>query len=230
MVNKIGWCDKTVNPVVGCNIRCGDWCYARRQAKRQKQNCMKCYKFIPHEHLDRLKQLTPRQKPMKVFIDSMWDWNSPGVKPEWCREIIAKMKECSQHIFLILSKELEGYKSYEFPKNVWLGTSVTTDEDTERIYELMYLQHKGNNVFLSIEPLLKRVNPFSIRRVDWVIIGALSRQGKEPLQPEKEWVTDIIKKIDDFEKIPVFTKDNLTIVEPRKEFPKAMEHTIRQVA
>ena len=235
MANNIGWCDKTLNPVVGCNIRCGDWCYARKQAKRQKQNCILCHKFSPHEHLERLKQLTPRQKPMKVFIDSMWDWNSPGVKPEWCRQIIAKMKECKQHIFLILSKKPEGFVNYIFPRNVWLGTSVTGKDDIHRIDTLLGSTHcdvvnRSNFLFVSFEPMIGEIPcSYNITRIDWIIIGGLSRQGKEPLQPKEEWVRRLLF-YGHYNGIPIYTKDNLTIVEPRKEFPKAMEHTIRKVA
>jgi len=229
MANKIGWCDKTINPVVGCNIRCGDWCYARRQAKRQKQNCMMCYRFIPHEHLKRLKQLTPRQKPMKVFIDSMWDWNSPGVKPEWCRQIIYKMIECPQHIFLILSKNPKGFSYYEFPENVWLGTSITNMSDEWRAEELRVVGDPELPRFLSLEPMLGYLNIDILKGIDWVIIGGLSQQGKDPLQPPIIAVECILTACEERE-TPVFMKDNLIWPEMKREFPKAMEHTIRKVA
>lgn len=265
MANKIGWCDKTINPVVGCNIGC-DYCYARRESKRValmqagayltrkeipykhlpenkrlerfKQSlvwCQGCYDYNPHEHLERLEQLTPRQKPMKVFIDSMWDWNSPGVMPEWCRQIIAKMTECSQHIFLILSKNPEGYVNYVFPRNVWLGTTVTGKSDVDRINMLIGATHSnivwGSNFhFASFEPLLDEI-PITLyfQSLDWIIIGALSREGKEPKQPEKKWVKHLLIQADRHE-TPVYMKDNLIWPDMRKEFPKAMEHTIRKVA
>lgn len=229
MANKIGWCDKTINPVVGCNIGC-DYCYARRQAKRQKQNCILCYKYKPHEHLERLEQLTPRQKPMKVFIDSMWDWNSPGVKPEWCRQIIAKMTECSQHIFLILSKNPKGYKDYEFPSNVWLGTTITTQDDEWRHNDLLSYRDTKIPRFLSLEPLMGYLNIREIcKGIDWFIIGGLSRVGKPPLQPPTMAIKIILKKCDWYDR-PVYMKDNLVWDKPRKDFPEAMEHTIRKVA
>lgn len=232
-MNKIGWCDKTINAIVGCNIRCGSWCYARKQAKRQKHNCLKCYRFEPHAHLDRLEQLTPNQKPMKIFMDSMSDWCSPGVDPDWIWTIINKMKQCSQHIFLVLSKNPKGFEQYKFPQNVWLGTSITTTNEIYRVHELMdklnyHPLWGGNYTFLSVEPMLGIIPGTVIHGVDWVIIGALSRTGKPPLQPKKKWVECIITSADDFG-IPVYTKDNLTVVEPRKEFPKAMEHTFRKV-
>ena len=105
---KIEWTDVTLNPVVGCPHECS-YCYARRQAKRQLHNCERCYQFTPHPHLQRLNQLKPSQKPKKIFIDSMWDWNADGVEEVWLIKILNKMKECSQHIFQILSKKPEKY-------------------------------------------------------------------------------------------------------------------------
>lgn len=260
MANKIGWCDKTINPVVGCNIGC-DYCYARRESKRValmqagayltrkeipykhlpenkrlerfKQSlvwCQGCYDYEPHEHLDRLEQLTPRQKPMKVFIDSMWDWNSPGVKPEWCRQIIAKMTECSQHIFLILSKDPIGYKNYDFPENTWLGTSITNQDDEWRYNDLVSYRNTKIPRFLSLEPLRGYLNIRDIfKGIDWFIIGGLSRVAKPPLQPPTTAVDIILNECYRYGR-PVYMKDNLIWDEPIKEFPKAMEHTIRKVA
>jgi hypothetical protein len=111
-LTKIEWTDWTLNPIVGCNHGCS-FCYARKQAKRQKQRCNQCHQFVPHPHLERLKDLSPRQKPKKIFIDSMWDWNSSRVEEEWLMKIIDKMKECSQHTFQILSKRPKGYERFE---------------------------------------------------------------------------------------------------------------------
>lgn len=229
--NKIGWCDKTLNPVVGCNIRCADWCYARRQAKRQKQNCQLCYDFVPHEHLERLKQLTPRQRPMKVFIGSMTDWNSPGVEPEWNREIIKKMIECKQHIFLILSKDPKGFKYYDFPDNVWLGTTITNSDDEWRHDDLIMSAPSNIHRFQSLEPMLGYINPKVLMGIEWIIIGGLSRQNKEPLQPPIDAVKEIIQAAYVKGQRSVYTKDNLTIISPPiRDYPREMNHTIRKVA
>jgi len=94
--DQIDWTDITLNPVVGCTYGC-KYCYARRQAKRQKQNCQLCYDFVPHAHLERLDKLSPKQKPKKIFIDSMWDWCCVDNEPEWIGAILKKIRECPQH-------------------------------------------------------------------------------------------------------------------------------------
>ena len=125
-ITRIEWCDLTLNPVVGCPHGC-DYCYAQKQAKRQKQRCKLCYDFVPHPHLERLDQLKPTQKPKRIFLDSMWDWNANGVRREWLEAILEKIKECPQHPFQILSKRPNRYSRLTYPDNPWIGTSVATN-------------------------------------------------------------------------------------------------------
>jgi len=195
--------------------------------------CQDCFDFKPHAHLERLDKLTPKQQPMKVFIDSMWDWNSPGNESFWYDKIVSKMVECKQHEFLILSKNPAGYKMFAFPQdNIWLGTTVTSELDSHRIAELVNSTHTygfgTNYLFISFEPLLGYVViPNELESVDWIIIGGLSRAGKEPQQPDKEWVKDILD-FADIHDTPVYMKDNLIWEEPRKEFPHRMKHTFKE--
>jgi protein gp37 len=94
---KIEWTDLTVNPIVGCTNGC-TYCYARKMAKRRGRNTC-CYDFKPHHHLERLNQIKPTQKPKKIFINSMWDWNCSDNKEWWLYAIIDTMQECPQHTF-----------------------------------------------------------------------------------------------------------------------------------
>jgi len=215
-MTKIEWTDKTVNPVVGCAHGC-PYCYARRQAKRQKQRCKDCYDFKPHAHLERLEQIKPTQKPKRIFINSMWDWNSPGVNPNWNIKILEKFRECHDHIFQILSKAPMGYQYYEFPSNVWLGATVNTDKDAWRI-DALIASARGNLKFISYEPAHGPIH-HDLKGIDWVIIGAETgnRKGKQPTK--KEWVSEIITRCRALG-IPVFLKSNLKWPEIIQEFPK----------
>jgi protein gp37 len=214
---KIEWCDWTVNPVVGCPHGCS-YCYARKQVKRQKQRCQLCYDFVPHPHLDRLEALNARQKPKKIFIDSMWDWNAQGVEEHWLRTILGKMVECSQHTFMILSKRPARYDRFEYPKNAWLGTSVATTADCHRIQQL-HSQKLPNICFVSIEPIHEHLNFwFSKKEVDWIILGAETGHRKTRIIPDKEWIASIISNCQS-EGIPLFIKNNAGWPEQIRKFP-----------
>jgi protein gp37 len=215
---KIEWTDRTLNPVVGCNNGC-PYCYARGQAKRQRKRCKLCHDFIPHPHLSRLNHLTIRQKPRKIFIDSMSDWNGTGVEEEWLITIIKKMKECSQHTFQILSKMPKGYERFEFPHNIWLGISISTTADCHRVRDLGNLENP-NIKFVSIEPLHGKIDFwFSKERIDWLIIGAETGNRKGKIKPQSEWIVSIIENART-EKIPLFIKGNLHWPEEVKEYPR----------
>lgn len=216
-VTKIEWCDWTLNPVVGCPHACS-YCYAKKQAKRQKQRCNLCYQFTPHPHLERLDKLNPNQKPKRIFLDSMWDWNAKGVKEEWLLAILKKMRECSQHTFQILSKRPKQYSRFSYPANVWLGTSIATNSDLYRIHDLTQAAHK-NLKFVSIEPIHERIIFwFSKRFIDWIIVGAETGNKKGKIIPESDWIRRIMDNGKE-ESIPVFIKDNVRWPEKIGQFP-----------
>ena len=222
-ITRIEWTDASLNPIVGCTHNC-PYCYARKQAKRQKQRCRLCYEFVPHPHLERLEQLNPRQKPRKIFIDSMWDWNADGVKREWLLEIIKKMRECSQHIFQNLSKRPERYARFTYPPNVWLGTSISTTADTHRIDKLLGLD-LDNIRFVSIEPIHGPID-HDFTGLDWIIIGAETGNRKGKIIPKRVWISDIISQARKLG-IPVFVKDNAKWNEEVREFPGSTSHKVK---
>lgn len=214
---KIEWTKYTLNCVVGCTHGCS-YCYARQQAKRRRKICQKCYDFTPHPHLERLRQLSPRQKPAKIFMDSMYDWNCKDVDEGWLTPQLEKMKECNQHTFQILSKRPVRYKRFVFPENVWLGATVTGKSDTYCVNDLFKATSKRNIRFVSIEPILSEI-PFWFSKVNWIIIGAETGHRKGKVTPRKEWIESILENAK-AENIPVFLKDNLRWKEEIKEFPK----------
>lgn len=206
-MNKIGYCDRTLNVLIGCLFKC-PFCYAAGQAKRRKQVCRPCYEFKPHAHLERLKQLTPRQKPQRIFMDSMSDWNSKGMKDEWINPIIDKMRECKQHIFQVLSKYPKGFARFQFPKNVWLGTSITRTGELYRLLQLREAAH-GNLCFTSIEPIQELIDHYFTRKeTDWLIVGQETGHRKNKIPAQKKWV-DLLIQNARLEGIPIFIKDNI---------------------
>lgn len=215
-ITKIEWTDWTINPVVGCPHNC-EYCYARKMAKRQKHRCRLCYEFIPHPHLERLEKLNPSQKPKKIFIDSMCDWNANGVKREWIEAILEKMLECFQHTFQVLTKRPARYSRFFYPSNVWLGTSISTNADRHRVTELC--NASPNNLrFVSVEPLHEELDFQFSRTINCIILGAETGNRKGKIVPERKWVQEIISNARK-NGIPVFIKDNINWHETIREFP-----------
>ena len=148
----------------------------------------------------------------------MSDWNSPEVKEEWVVKIIEKMRESPQHTFQVLSKRPKGYARFQFPHNVWLGTSIAKTADCFRVRDLC--ESAGPNIkFVSIEPIHERIDFwFSKKEIDWIIIGAETGHRKGKIFPEPEWISSVIGNARS-EGIPLFIKDNANWPEKIQEFP-----------
>ncbi|WP_449352112.1 DUF5131 family protein [Streptomyces shaanxiensis] len=71
--------------------------------------------------------------------------------------------------------------------NVWIGTSVESDEYCWRADELGHTPAAVR--FLSLEPLLGPVPSLDLKGIDWVIVGGESGPQHRPL--DLDWVRDI---------------------------------------
>lgn len=225
---RIEWCDKTLNPVVGCTYGC-PYCYAKRINDR--------FHYIPDfsepqffpERLEQLKS----KKPAKVFLTSMSD--PADWEPGWAVAVLSAIKENPQHQYLFLTKRPDAY-SRLFPllrheygdlDNIWYGVTVTSYRDLHKIAELPL---RGNR-FVSFEPLHGPANPcnrpfkVAIPWADWAIIGAETGTRSTHVCTEKEWVDEIVSYCDETG-VPVFMKDSLIPVVGvdgmRRDFPKSL--------
>ena len=215
---KIDWCDCTVNPVVGCKNGC-EYCYARKINDR--------FKFVqkweePQFFPERLEQLKSK-KPKSIFMDSMSDcglWTIPQI-----HKVAKAMKDNPQHNYLFLTKRPDLFidKCKHIVEsanngNVWVGVSANTRKDLTR---LVFLPRYARR-FISIEPIMddfgelikvedegKRwawINPQSdLFRLPYVpeviIIGAETGNRKGKVIPKKEWIDNIVKSAELFNKM-----------------------------
>lgn len=206
---KIEWCDYTWNPIVGCTRGC-PYCYARRQAKRFKHRCEKCYNFIPHIHPERMDEPMQVKKPARIFACSMGELFDPCIPKADKMMVIEAMKDAEHHTFIVLTKRphemiLDEYHRV-MPNNVWLGVSAEGDEN---LWRLDYLREYEGVRVLSLEPLLGRFDRWRyFGDADWIIVGAETGNRKGKVVPKSGWIRDIVyvaRKMD----IPIFMKDNL---------------------
>lgn len=240
---RIDWCDATINPWGwGCYGPGGTaekpavcwYCYARRLASRKLRSCPDCQGFRPHWHPEELDKPLEWKKPRRIFVQSMGDPFGDWVEPQQIDDALDVMGSCPQHTFLMLTKQpqniLRLLPALPVP-NLWLGTSM--DGQTKQrgarpwvtggIY-LKDVQAAGWHTFISAEPLLGFIAPFTMQGAQWVIIGAYTGPGAAKHAPRREWVERIITDCDE-RRVPVFLKPSITKQWPdltRREWPEEM--------
>lgn len=148
MSNPIGWCDVTINPIVGCS-HCSsgcDNCYAEKFAARLAKNPKTAEKYAGvvdengkwngsvRYHVSWYEQLS--KKPKRIFLNSMSDLFHPAVIEEDLHEILDLIvKFGCQHTFLVLTKRPERARDMlacrALPPNVWLGVTVCNQEEAD---------------------------------------------------------------------------------------------------
>ena len=219
---KIDWADYTWNPVKGlCPTGCW-YCYARALYKR--------FKWDSKIRLDDKELEAPYHlahgTSKRIFVGSTIDLFHPNIPTVWIKLILRIVKVEFYHTFIFLTKFPARYAEFDFPKNCWLGVTVTQEEDNWRLDHLKK-KAKTNITFVSYEPLLGVITSIPIW-VKWFIIGCLTGPHAKKYVPHRFNValmvdaakpTSWAKPFD----IPVFLKDNLQKVWGKKliqEFPE----------
>lgn len=206
---KIEWCDYTINPIKGiCKHGCW-YCYAEKMYRR--------FKWNPKVRYDKYEIYKAQgiQEPSKIFICSTHDIMGEWVPDKWIQDIIDFCYLCDYHTFIFLTKNPKRYVNFKFPKNCWLGMTITGLEDD---INWLWNSYSGmdNIKFVSLEPLLNFINIYDFlhTKPNWIIVGGLTPKSKHKLK----WVETIIKQTKE-NNIPIFLKDNLHFEQNIKEFP-----------
>lgn len=203
--SEIEWTDVTWNPVAGCTMAsdgCTN-CYAMRMAARLQAMGHAKYSGTTRKsggrsvwtgrvNLDESSLSAPLEwrKPKRIFVNSMSDLFHAAVPNQFIQRVWRVMGDCPQHHFQILTKRpdrmAEMFKSgaIQSCQNVWVGTSVESDEVASRVKELKKI--KDSTLFVSFEPLIARVSNVDLRGVHWAIVGGESGPKSRPM--EEEWV------------------------------------------
>jgi protein gp37 len=211
--SAIEWTEATWNPVTGCDrISPGcDHCYAMTLAPRLKAMGQPRYQndgdprtsgpgFKLTMHEDKLDEPLRWRKPRVVFVNSMSDLFHKDVDPLFIGRAFNVMARCPQHTFQVLTKRpkrmsrvVDAY--YEVVRddlakpypNVWLGTSIESDD---YVWRADHLRAASAAVrFISAEPLLGPLPSLNLDGIDWLIVGGESGEGHRPI--EADWVRDL---------------------------------------
>lgn len=193
--STIEWTDSTWNPVTGCtkiSPGCAH-CYAETFAERWRSTPGHPYEqgFDLKIWPQRLEQPLLWKKPRIIFVNSMSDLFHEDVPLSYIKKVFTVMAEADWHIFQVLTKRAERMEELApklpWPKNVWMGVSI---ENRDTLWRVNHLRKVPANVrFLSIEPLLGPMGRFSLKKMDWVIVGGES--GPRARSMKEEWVMGI---------------------------------------
>jgi len=222
ITTAIQWCDSTCNPAVGC-AGCElhpDHCYAKQWCDRWAGRRGYPKRFeSPELFPGRIEaalawsDLTGKDRPAKPWLNGMprvsflcdlGDPFTPGLPDDWLAKHVEQMRQ--RHIWILLTKwpaRMQAFVEWwqmqfceRWPRNIWLGTSVTSEKNLGRIAEL--LQVPASVRLVSMEPLLGLVDlrtaaispqfsPLVADRsaglgIDWLILGGESGRRARPCQ------------------------------------------------
>jgi protein gp37 len=206
--SEIEWTEATWNPIAGCTIvspGCTN-CYAMRMATRLQAMGMEKYAGTTRKsgsrhvwtgrvNLDRGTLSAPLtwNKPQRIFVNSMSDLFQEKADREFVRQVWDVMQRAHWHSFQILTKRpermLDVLSSGSFPMlpNVWLGTSVESEDYLERIAVLRRVPARVR--FISFEPLLGPILAPNLTDIHWAIVGGESGPRARPM--EQWWVEEL---------------------------------------
>lgn len=148
---------KTWNVFKGCNFNC-IYCTDsfKRQAKRQKHNCMKCYNYEPHFHPERLDKI-----PKANLVFACGNGDISFADNEQKASILKAMQLKPTQTFLLQTKNPSCLKGYEIPLNVIIGTTIETNRNIEGIslapktvFRAEALEKLCCRKFVTIEPIM----------------------------------------------------------------------------
>lgn len=197
--SAIEWTDATWNPVTGCTkITAGcEFCYAERFAERFRgvQNHPYEHGFDLQLRPERLKQPLSWRKPKMIFVNSMSDLFHKEVPHDFIHAVFNTMETADWHIFQLLTKRSSLMRDFinrryfdrPVPPHIWLGVSVEDRKGTARIRHLR--QTNASIRFLSVEPLIEKIDVLNLNDIHWVIVGGESGQRARPMK--KEWAVHV---------------------------------------
>lgn len=205
----ISWCDRTFNYFWGCTKvtqGCKN-CYAEEMAKRtgripggyvkgEPRIKSKSHNLSLLKKWDRLAEEDGRMH--RVFAHSMSDVFDQEVPDEWRCEEFSMMQQTNNLWYLILTKRPEHtlpflmrYPEFErlFREKVWLGTSITGDEDAQMARDIV--QCPAILHWVSYEPALSSLDFGNLPSpIHWIVVGGESGAKARPFH--LEWAENII--------------------------------------
>ncbi len=189
---SIAWTHATLNFGWGC--------------RKVDSACQNCYMFrlsrgwgINPERV-RTFDIAKREKELNswpldkrlVFVNDMTDTFGEFYSFEIIEEWHKLFERHPEREFQLLTKRIGRamvfYRSRPVPRNVWIGCSIGEKKRLGRIGQLRQIDGKVR--FVSFEPLIEDLGEFSLRGIQWTIVGGESDM-KNPRPMKPEWAENI---------------------------------------
>ena len=198
--SKIEWTDATWNPVRGCTKISPGCCHCYAETFAERFRGVPGHPFengfdlrvVPAKLGDPLRW----NRPKMIFVNSMSDLFHDDVPDEYIESVGRVMTAAKWHTFQVLTKRPERMvrlmntklKEAATQSHIWWGVSVENRKHgLPRIDRLR--ESPAHIRFLSIEPLLEGLGRFSLKKIDWVIVGGES--GPRARAIKADWVRSI---------------------------------------
>lgn len=165
-----------------------------------------------------------------IFVGSSTDMWAEEVPDEWIEKVLEHCREYPDNRYLFQSKNPGRFKKFlgKFPDEIVFGTTIESNRDypgvyndspkiKERVASLAELRRKGNEVMVTIEPILNfdvKELTLMIKEIEpcWVNLGADS-QGNKMNEPSWKKIIDLSAELRKFTTIE--NKKNLTRLEKK---------------
>ena len=220
--SDIEWTEATWNPLAGCSVLspgCTN-CYAMRMAARLQAMGMAKYAGTTRKsgkrhvwtgrvNFDKAALAAPLtwKKPQRIFVNSMSDLFQDKADEAFIRQVWRVMERAHWHSFQVLTKrpermlEILSKPEFQTLPNVWLGTSVESEEYLERIDLLRRVPARIR--FISFEPLLGPIADPNLSGFQWAIVGGESGPRARPMQA---WWVEELRGACERQKVAFFFK------------------------
>ncbi len=218
----ITWTERTWNPAAGCSKvspGCAN-CYAILDAWRMTTNS-KIHSYDGtacktkdgrlewtgkvNQLPDKLEEPLRIRQPHLIFVNSMSDLFHDNIRVEFILKVFQVMQKAHWHNFQVLTKRAERLLKLSpllpWPRNVWMGVTVETNDFLNRVDLLR--QTRAKVKWISAEPLLGPLPDLDLEGIDWMVIGGETKKGAREM--EEQWALDIVSKCQSA-RVPVHMK------------------------
>ena len=117
-----------------------------------------------------------------MLLTSMSDFYSWRVNG-WNDKIFSALKDNPRHQCLILTKRLELCNYNVESENIWIGVTITTKKEIDRI-KILKEKCKAKKYFITFEPLFDDLGKVDLKGVNFIFIRSETRQRRGKIIPK----------------------------------------------